>query len=419
MPSYHHGGPIMAESNPGLHGGQYPVGIPVSHGDAALAGLVGSMNGMGLAGSGIPHGGYPGAMPSGYHLFPQEYIMTQVPGQQPMAMMENPYGAPTYIPAHHANQYPHHMVQYQPQVLPPYTPRRPVGTQNRSDRGQGEALPPLDSGRRDSSSTNESTPTTPYDRGTAHRGNSLPVSIIGVDHSAYTTPSPQQAGMPAINGDHGITAKQIHTALDRSIEALLKLSPPIPTAVPAVFTPSNQIKTLEQSLENRISGNRNVYIRGLHPTTDDELLLRYSNRFGSVETSKAILDTATGACKGYVFPEPPMQFGCPATNDLLSFGFAKFRDVRDSEKCIRGFHSLGYEVGFARVSFAHPFVEAHVRTRSTDAAWQESFNSRLKAEGDESSTNLYISNLPKHMNEMVSARHVPWRYGGDTRTGHA
>lgn len=33
---------------------------------------------------------------------------------------------------------------------------------------------------------------------------------------------------------------------------------------------------------------------------------------------------------------------------------------------------------------------------------QESFNSRLKAEGDEGSTNLYISNLPKSLNEMVS-----------------
>lgn len=33
---------------------------------------------------------------------------------------------------------------------------------------------------------------------------------------------------------------------------------------------------------------------------------------------------------------------------------------------------------------------------------QESFNSRLKAEGDEGSTNLYISNLPKSLTEVVS-----------------
>lgn len=39
----------------------------------------------------------------------------------------------------------------------------------------------------------------------------------------------------------------------------------------------------------------------------------------------------------------------------------------------------------------------------TNVVSQESFNSRLKAEGDDASTNLYISNLPKHMNEMVSS----------------
>lgn len=36
---------------------------------------------------------------------------------------------------------------------------------------------------------------------------------------------------------------------------------------------------------------------------------------------------------------------------------------------------------------------------------KESFNSRLKAEGDESSTNLYISNLPKSITETVSSVH--------------
>lgn len=46
------------------------------------------------------------------------------------------------------------------------------------------------------------------------------------------------------------------------------------------------------------------------------------------------------------------------TNMLLTtgrFGFAKFCDPQDSEICIRGFHKLGYEVGFARVSEELPF----------------------------------------------------------------
>jgi hypothetical protein len=88
--------------------------------------------------------------------------------------------------------------------------------------------------------------------------------------------------------------------LEEDLVALLKENPPIPEAVPAVFTPPSHTKSIEQCLENRIHGNRNVYIRGLHPTTDDELLNRYASRFGKVEQSKAIIDTSTGACKGYV-----------------------------------------------------------------------------------------------------------------------
>lgn len=43
-----------------------------------------------------------------------------------------------------------------------------------------------------------------------------------------------------------------------------------------------------------------------------------------------------------------MEITCIFTKSH-SFGFAKYYDVRDSEKCIRGFFAKGYEVGFARV----------------------------------------------------------------------
>jgi hypothetical protein len=80
-----------------------------------------------------------------------------------------------------------------------------------------------------------------------------------------------------------------------------------------------------------------------------------------------------------------------------SFGFAKYFQIRDSELCIRGFYKLGYEVGFARVP--HPLASKGSVSNNS----QESFNSRLKAEGDEQSTNLYVSNLPKNMTESVSS----------------
>jgi NADPH-ferrihemoprotein reductase len=81
---------------------------------------------------------------------------------------------------------------------------------------------------------------------------------------------------------------------------------------------------------------------------------------------------------------------------VYSFGFAKYCQVRDSELCIRGFYKLGYEVGFARVA------DPSLNKGGTSNKRQESFNSRLKAEGDDTSTNLYVSNLPKNMTESVS-----------------
>ncbi|KAK3339205.1 hypothetical protein B0H65DRAFT_475716 [Neurospora tetraspora] len=243
-----------------------------------------------------------------------------------------------------AGQYP---VQagYAPLPIPyhsvPYTPGRVASYGERSSEAPG-----LEN-RRGSYSTNESTPATPFFGTFSDRGGNGRVAVI---RSSFNTPSPEQ-----VIASGGVAKSA--PVVDEELLALLKESPLIPDAVPAVFTPPTHTKSIEQCLENRIQGNRNVYIRGLHPTTDDELLLRYASRFGKVEQSKAIIDTSTGACKG--------------------FGFAKFANVRDSEKCIRGFYHLGYEVGFAR----------------------ESFNARLKAEGDESSTNLYLSNLPKRLTE--------------------
>ena len=64
-------------------------------------------------------------------------------------------------------------------------------------------------------------------------------------------------------------------------------------------------------------------------------------------------------------------------NLLRRFGFIKYHNYEDAENCIRGFHHLGYEVSFAR----------------------ESFYAKLKKFSDDGNTNLYVSNLPKEMNE--------------------
>ncbi|KAI1503859.1 hypothetical protein F5X99DRAFT_424847 [Biscogniauxia marginata] len=346
--------------------------------DAGMNAVVNQLGGLGINGGGVgPNGPVPNmvnpymATPDAQVLYTAGYAPAPA-GVHPFGYGQHPEASANAFTAPYLPQgaYP----AYLPYQFVPITPGRPGIMTERSEVSSKD-VPGLDN-RRSSYSTNESTPATPFFGSMASRDQGNRVAVF--DRSTYTTPSPQQlvAG-GAVQQPKGLYS--IPIPVDRDLDALLRREPSVPNAVPAVFTPQESMKTLDQSLVNHIPGNRNVYIRGLHPTTDDDLLLKYTERFGKVETSKAIIDTATGACKG--------------------FGFAKFYDVRDSEMCIRGFYRLGYEVGFARVRMP--------KSRCLEQqAWpmanfqQESFNSRLKAEGDDDSTNLYISNLPKSLTEM-------------------
>ncbi|TDZ47220.1 Sporulation-specific protein 5 [Colletotrichum trifolii] len=344
----------------GPHTAQYPENhIPGMVANVeSLTGAIGQFQGMSL-GSGMSHNGTGlGQMGAHAYMLPPDYVLA---GHLPAALgmdqlPQGPYGhaAGGYLAA------PGQFNPYVPYGMMPYTPGRAISSaaalQDRTNRNHGE-VPGLENRRHSGGSytTTESAPTTPFFSGASK--NDKGPRVAAHDRSTYNTPSPQQIVGSNMFIEPAAKHGTINIPVDRNLEEMLKKEPPIPKAVPAVFTPAAQMKTLDQSLENRIPGNRNVYIRGLHPTTDDDLLYLFASRFGDVETSKAIIDTSTGACKG--------------------FGFAKFFSVHDSEMCIRGFHLLGYEVGFAR----------------------ESFNSRLKAEGDEGSTNLYISNLPKSLTE--------------------
>jgi hypothetical protein len=46
----------------------------------------------------------------------------------------------------------------------------------------------------------------------------------------------------------------------------------------------------------------------------------------------------------------PSYHHCLPLSFLFRFGFIKYHNFEDAEDCIRGFHYLGYEVSFARVS---------------------------------------------------------------------
>lgn len=153
--------------------------------------------------------------------------------------------------------------------------------------------------RRGSHSTIEgSVPGTPsFYAGTAARPDA---NIATLDRSPlYATPSPPGLSQALLG--KAMQFGSPRTANDLYIDKLLVQHPAIPRAIPAVYTPRENLRTLEQSLSNPIAGNRNVYIRGLHPDTHDDTLAAYAIRFGKVETTKAIIDNSTGACKGYVY----------------------------------------------------------------------------------------------------------------------
>ncbi|KAJ3105895.1 hypothetical protein HDU97_007394 [Phlyctochytrium planicorne] len=96
----------------------------------------------------------------------------------------------------------------------------------------------------------------------------------------------------------------------------------------------------------------NLYVRGLAPFVTDAFLFDMCKMYGTITSSKAILDLVTHECKG--------------------FGFVMYETEEEAQAAMDALTSQGY---------------------------QESFNARLQNLQDEESTNIYISNLPLDMDE--------------------
>lgn len=311
--SYHNSAAMASDhhNNQGRHGMGHSYGPAQSAHDVAargmpypaaphdgLGGLVSAFGAMGLPGSNVPQGAGPVAMPhNGYMTTDASVVYPGYAGQvQPSYNMGMPQVTePVFGAGVPGGHYMHGNVPggYGPYMVP-YTPGRATSYGERIDRGGLRDVPGLDNRRGSYSTTaTESTPGTPF-FGTVSDRHNAP-RVISADRSSYTTPSPQQL---AVSGMIGPVTTKGRRIAEAELRALVEQDPPIPSAVPAVFTTPEQRKTLEQCLDNRIEGNKNVYIRGLHPTTDDDLLSKYASRFGKVEQSKAIIDNSTGACKG-------------------------------------------------------------------------------------------------------------------------
>lgn len=230
----------------------------------------------------------------------------------------------------------------------PTTPRGPAWLMNSQIP---QEVPELAAPRRTSLSSNEAdSPQTP-----------MYTSYMGGYHPHLLGSNQSPNSMGTYGSLHPDSPLQIAKNRNKEpyladFEAWTSMSPAIPHAVPAIDSPGGGRGSLEQIMHNP-NETTNVYVRGLHPDTSDEMLLAYGKRFGDVISAKSIIDTATGLCKG--------------------FGFIKYFNYTDAENCIRGFYYRKYEAKYARVGH----------------------NERLKTLANPDNTNLYLSNLPKSMNE--------------------
>lgn len=182
----------------------------------------------------------------------------------------------------------------------------------------------------------------------------VPSATVPTNSVSLSMPSFSQGqkNIPAaINQEMSVGTTKENT---NYLSQLVGLHPAIPPAIPSMFPMSHDNKKSNMESTSR---TRNVYIRGLPPNTSDENLLLYTNRFGKVSSSKAIIDMETNLCKGY--------------------GFACFEEEKSALICISAMTLCGYQCSFAK----------------------ESFSARLQSLQDTESTNLYISNLPLHWNE--------------------
>ncbi|KAJ8107938.1 hypothetical protein OPT61_g8523 [Boeremia exigua] len=347
------------------HGAQYlPRGLPVApHGDAGLQGLTNTMAALnmhasyGSSANHKPAGSGMSANSSDYGNIPMSQGQgLWIPNQHALGSMYQvlPGGQQAHSPVmyNHAGSFDPQTAYQYGQAVVGHSPMAPGW----ASRMSSSDMPSLMTPRRDSVSSNENDiPGTPFGSGGMYRYGAGATIMDRSPSAVYTnsaTPSPSQLAHP-YQLMAPVQKQQSMPSLPPHLLALVHQEPPIPRAIPA---PSSPHKPLDRSLENK-TGETNVYIRGLLPETTDDMLHSWGKRFGDIQSSKSIIDLKTNLCKG--------------------FGFIKYHNFEDAEDCIRGFHYLGYEVSFAR----------------------ESFYSKLKKFSDDGNTNLYVSNVPKNMNE--------------------
>lgn len=162
-------------------------------------------------------------------------------------------------------------------------------------------VPELSRRRNSVSSNEEPGPQTPF-FGATQNPAAFHQKMVVPDNSPQTwgSPSPQQQLAQPVGSSSGSPQqlwREANGYVVADFDAKCMQTPSIPRPIPAIFSGDKSRGTLETSLENK-THTTNVYIRGLHPNTTDEMLEAYGARFGGIASAKSMIDQHTGMCKG-------------------------------------------------------------------------------------------------------------------------
>ncbi|XP_062397217.1 RNA-binding motif, single-stranded-interacting protein 2b isoform X1 [Sardina pilchardus] len=156
---------------------------------------------------------------------------------------------------------------------------------------------------------------------------------------------PPRTGINPYNGYTSRTSKK-----QAYVSSTHQMAPPSPsTTTNATTTTSSSSSSNGSSISADQLSKTNLYIRGLHPGTTDQDLVKLCQPYGKIVSTKAILDKTTNKCKGY--------------------GFVDFDSPAAAQKAVTALKASGVQAQMAKQQEQDP-------------------------------TNLYISNLPMSMDEQ-------------------
>ncbi|CAL8351544.1 unnamed protein product [Gadus morhua 'NCC'] len=130
-----------------------------------------------------------------------------------------------------------------------------------------------------------------------------PIPLVGVGPAAQDDAAPRRNMLLSVptrsgfNPYHGYTNR--HSKKQAYVSSVHQMAPPSPNT----NSSSNSSGGCEQLSKT------NLYIRGLHPGTTDQDLVKLCQTYGKIVSTKAILDKTTNKCKGYGF----VDFDSPAS----------------------------------------------------------------------------------------------------------